>query len=390
MAPNHRPTRKTPRVRTCNRPPILDGARSCSCDVYRLRASLWAEVARGVPSAWDRGLPEAPRLGAPFALAWILEALGPARTRREQRIRHRALEVWRAWARASGWTYDPLDPHLGEDADDLAMALRLQGARGLRPIPDEEDRIRALLGINHLAPGVYRTWLAHAKGEMEMLDRRSYASDRPDHDEVVANLLEALTHVDPIRHREEIRAGAGRLLLHRQGGLLASSWYPGWGYGTWRLLELTCRLARRDPEWARMHRQVSIEAASSFECLPREGGLWLAGPPPGVLVHHGDATRWSWSTTSLHETAWVLACLSHAPATRSVRELRREGRRALEVRLSSGLVYEPAWITDGPACHGALDLTRAIVWRALGRSDEGCRIAPPSRTMGRRSRKDDV
>jgi hypothetical protein len=359
--------------------------------VLSLGRRLRAELARGLPAAWDLGLPSAPRLGAPFAIAWVLEALDPPRTHLEVRLGKRARQVWMAWGRAAGWTYDPLDSDLGEDADDLAMALRLLGWRGLRAIPGEEDRLRALLTLNRLEPGGYRTWLVPSREEMGATDRRGYSGDRPDHDEVVANLLEAMLRFDPVHARSEVDAGAERLLTRLQDGLLASAWYPGWGYGTWRLLELTSRLARGDRAWTVRHRRVALEAVHAIARLPRRGGLWLAGPPPGVLARHGDPGGWPCEHPSVHETAWVLRCLSRAPATRGVLALEAAGRRALLDSLRKGLVSEPAWVTDGPAAHAALDLTRAVVWRAMvPGTNEGCRIGSPSRTMGRRSRKDDV
>jgi|GEM_PF-5735472 len=359
--------------------------------VLSLGRRLRSELARGLPAAWDLGQPSAPRLGAPFAIAWVLEALDPPRTRLEVRLGKRARQVWMAWGRAAGWTYDPLDSDLGEDADDLAMVLRLLGRRALRAIPGEEDRLRALLTLNRLEPGRYRTWLVPSREEMGATDRRRYSGDRPDHDEVVANLLEAMLCFAPVQARREVEAGAEHLITRLQDGLLASAWYPGWGYGTWRLLELTSRLARGDRVWTARHRHVALGAVRAIARLPRRGGLWLAGPAPGVLARYGEPGGWPCDRPSVHETAWVLGCLSRAPATRAVLALEAAGRRALLDSLRKGLVSEPAWVTDGPACHAALDLTRAVVRRALvPGTDEGCRIGPPSRTMGRRSRKEHV
>ncbi|HBL26882.1 MAG TPA: hypothetical protein DD490_08615 [Acidobacteria bacterium] len=159
-----------------------------------------------------------------------------------------------------GWSYFPEMPQLAPDADDLGQILQVLVRTGrLEEVREHcEPPLAVLLEENAHPEGSFETWIIPAaarSAEQEVQEayaRLAWGTGADN--EVVANLLYALSLYDRERFRPRIERGLD-FLEGRQdpGGWWPSSWYHGPYYGTWVCLRL---LARERPGSAAIGRAL--------------------------------------------------------------------------------------------------------------------------------------
>lgn len=153
-----------------------------------------------------------------------------------------------------GWSYFPEMPQLAPDADDLAQVIQVFLRTGRRAEVREhcEPPLRVLLEECSHPEGSFETWIIPAAArspEQETQDEYARLAWGTGADnEVVANLLYALSFYDPVRFREDVERGL-RFLESRQHaeGWWQSSWYHGPYYGTYVCLRLLARERSTSP-----------------------------------------------------------------------------------------------------------------------------------------------
>ncbi len=135
-----------------------------------------------------------------------------------------------------GWNYFPTVPELPPDADDLGQVMQvlLRAGRQEEVVEHCEKPLTVLLNNRVRPDGSFETWIVPATG----IPLAEWAAG-PDN-EVMANLLYALTLYDPARFAEPIQRGVTYLESQQEAdGSWASKWYYGPYYGTFVCLRLS-------------------------------------------------------------------------------------------------------------------------------------------------------
>lgn len=147
------------------------------------------------------------------------------------------------------WSYLPTIPEVAPDADDLGQIIQVLLRAGRRPLVEQlcERPLEILLRDTSRPDGAFETWIVPRSERSPMEERQAQANALwgagPDN-EVMANLLFALTLYDSLRFQETLNAGM-RYLVSRQeeDGHWDSHWYYGPYYGTYVCLRLFCAAA---------------------------------------------------------------------------------------------------------------------------------------------------
>jgi hypothetical protein len=210
--------------------------------------ALVAEAERGYPEATH--LLPFPRAqgfeterdvqsGDVFQRAVLLEALAAIQASGQRdlapliaREAEYLLAIRRGYA-PGGWSYFPYLDELPADADDLAQCIRALIAAGRRAAARDaaEEPLTILLAEGEIAPGLYETWIVPRAGDARHDRQRwwiAHAWGRGPDCEVIANLVIALTALDPGRHAAVIAACSARVAA-MQG--IDGSWPSSWYYG---------------------------------------------------------------------------------------------------------------------------------------------------------------
>lgn len=144
-----------------------------------------------------------------------------------------------------GWSYFPSVPEIAPDADDLGQVMQALLRSGCCDQIDTlcEIPLEVLLHDASHPDGGFETWIVPAHNRTPEQERQAACNGTmwgkgPDN-EVMANLLYALTLYDPARFAAPIQAGVAYLEQHQDAdGHWASSWYYGPFYGTCVCLRL--------------------------------------------------------------------------------------------------------------------------------------------------------
>jgi squalene-hopene/tetraprenyl-beta-curcumene cyclase len=175
-----------------------------------------------------------------------------------------------------GWRYFQTVSEVAPDADDLGQVMQVLLRAGLRGEAEQscEGPLAVLLRDRARPDGSIETWIVPAADRTPEQERQLRFNEEkwgtgPDN-EVVANLLYALTLYDRERFADTVRRGIGWLATRQEAdGSWPSTWYYGPFYGTYVCLRLLAAVCPEAPE---------IAAAARFlESTQRIDGGWGAG-----------------------------------------------------------------------------------------------------------------